>query len=476
MTTDRRLPFVIDGRRHPTSGPSSELRGAAGQRLVLPVVDDEVADAIIGQPADLLVDVPLHEIVAFLTNVGRNWKDSEYSRRRLYIRHLVDWLGYSEKMAELEANWIAMLLASSFRMVDAVEAELGSAAIVDRWIPHHEADLRAFPIGRVLHVLAGNVPLSGVVSVLRALLTKNVSVVKASSTDPVTPISLALSFLDVDPEHPVARALNVVHWKGGDHSPAVDAVVGAADGICLWGGVDAVAWATAHARPDVELIVFGPRRSVAVIGAEADVEEAARALAHDVCAYDQRACFSMQEALVEGDPARLHEPLTEALSNYETILPRGQHGFDELARASLSHAMHAFAGADVLRGADWAVVSGPMAGGHPLGRTIFVSGVKSLDEVAERVDRAVQTVAVHPWSVASVIRDAVARRGVTRLVELGLSNLFRVGTAHDGMFPLQRLVRLAATEAPSRVHVKGIVVPIDQTKFLEEERFLEFVP
>ncbi|NJM90781.1 MAG: hypothetical protein HC863_00340 [Myxococcales bacterium] len=87
-----------------------------------------------------------------------------------------------------------------------------------------------------------------------------------------------------------------------------------------------------------------------------------------------------------------------------------------------------------------------------------------------------QTVAVYPSEIGLRIRDLCAKRGVARVVELGLNNVFRVGGSHDGVFPLQRLVRFASMELPSRVPVKGIVIPIDQTLFLEQDRFVEFIP
>ena len=44
------------------------------------------------------------------------------------------------------------------------------------------------------------------------------------------------------------------------------------------------------------------------------------------------------------------------------------------------------------------------------------------------------------------------------------------------MYPLQRMVRFVSHEAPASCLVKGINVPIDQTEFIEHDRFLEFVP
>lgn len=474
------VPAIVGGARWRGDPERCAILPSAGGELAVPVLDDACVDAVLSQDRELLVSVPLGEIAAFLNNVGHNWKSSEYARRRTYIRQLVTHLGYSPKMAETEANWIAMLLSSHYRLYDALAIELGDFRIVDEWVKREEAEVRAFPCGRAFHLVAGNVPLSSVTSVLRALVTKNVSVVKASSTDPITPVTLALSFMDVDPDHPVCRALSVVHWRGGAEGAPELRLLRGADVVCAWGGAEAITWAARNAPAAVEVVKFGPRRSLAVVGAGADLDKAARGLAHDVSMYDQRACFSVQHVFVEPPVEAFVEQLARALARYQDILPRGQHDFDDRAGVSLALAEAVILGAKVRRGTDaaWAIVTGgePSTDAHPLGRTIYVHPIGSTREVAAFVTPSTQTVAVAPWRVAAEIRDACALRGACRFVELGMNNVFRTGGTHDGMYALQRLVRIIATESPASVHVKGIAVPIDQTMFLEENRFVEFIP
>lgn len=44
------------------------------------------------------------------------------------------------------------------------------------------------------------------------------------------------------------------------------------------------------------------------------------------------------------------------------------------------------------------------------------------------------------------------------------------------MRPLQRLVRFISHERPSRFTTKDVAVAIEQTRYLEEDKFLVFVP
>jgi long-chain-fatty-acyl-CoA reductase len=479
--TRRDLPFVVDGRRVEARHDVQEVQsGLATVRL--PRFDAQLAAAVTTADPHVLADTPFQDIVAFLSCVGENWKDRDYPRRRLFVRQAQEIVGLSEKAAEVEANLIGVLFASYWRMHDVVELELGSRFVLDDWVRREEALVRAFPRGRSVHLLAGNVPLSGVVSILRALLTKNLCVVKVSSKDPVTPVSVALSFLDVNPDHPVARAVNVVGWPHDD--PLGDALLAAADVVVAWGGADAVAKARAAASETTDVVTFGPKRSLAIVGHGYDPEVVATRLAHDVAAYDQRACFSIRQAFVVGDANPLMEALPAAMARYAELLPRGDLPFDSAARFRLAVLEHEVLGATTLGGThdDWSVVRchPDEVTDHPLHRMLFVHEVEQVEDAVAAVDGTVQTVAVHPDGLAGRWRDEIARRGGCRVVDLGLANVFRTGGTHDATYPLQRLVRMVAHELPASVHGKGMVVGLDQTRLLDTGRFgeglLGFVP
>jgi long-chain-fatty-acyl-CoA reductase len=327
-----------------------------------------------------------------------------------------------------------------------------------------------------VHVLPGNVPSSTVMSTIRALLTKNVSVLKAASGDPVTPAALALSFAEVDPTHPVSRAVNVVYWPEND--PLGREVAYAADGVCAWGAGAAIEWARANTAPEASFVPFGPKRSVALIGKDADLRAAALGVAHDVSVNDQAACFSMQRVFVEGSPDPLVGELESALKHYEDLLPPQQLSVDDLAALNAARLDYVFnGGKDYGAGTRAAIIVAPpdLPIESPLRRTVLVHPVADLREAYSYVDSGVQTVGAAPWSLLEAHREELARRGVNRFVELGLSNVFRVGGAHDGMRPLQRLVRYASHESASTEIPKGMVLALDQTRILENRSFTDVV-
>jgi len=467
-------PFVTWGRRVQPN-ECLDVIATSGGLVRLGRLDDVLARELKSVDRLLLAETPTQEIIAFLARCGALWKNEEYARRRLFVRHLSAALGYSSGMAEAEADLIGSLLSAHWRMHDVLNVELSSPHLLDRWIAREDCEVRAFPRGLVVHLLPGNVPLSSVVSILRAILTRNVSIAKVAAGDPVTALALALSFMDVDADHPVTRSVSVAYWPKDD--PLGAELVAAADAVCVWGGSEAIRWAQTHTSPESPLLPFGPKRSLALVGRPTDIEHAAIGLAHDVCVYEQRACFSIHQAFVERPVEPFVQALHAALRRYDRILPRTIRSEDELAGANLERLTHQFMGSDVHSAGTWATIACPpdRVRALPGARTLFIHPVDDVGEAFVWVDREVQTVAAAPWGLLLTHRDELARRGAARFVELGLANLFRLGGTHDAMQPMAGLVRLVATEAPSQVHGKGMVLALDQTELLEHRRLRDLI-
>ncbi|HET8659268.1 MAG TPA: acyl-CoA reductase [Micromonosporaceae bacterium] len=454
------------------------MTAPTGVPVAVPLLDGAFVRRILDQDRHILAGVPLQEIVSFLDRVGRLWKSQEFARRRIYVRQLQQLAGLSAKMAETEADIIGVVLTSHARMYDIIAADLGSARVLDDWVPREECHVRALPRGLAVHLLSGNVPIASVMSIVRGLVTKNLCVVKPATGDLVTPVNLALSFLEVDEAHPVTRALTVAYWPQGH--PGGELVTRSADAVCVWGGAGAVSWARGAARPDAGFVAFGPKRSVALVGPGADTGLVASALAHDICHYDQRGCFSVQQVFVDrASVGRLVERLEQALDEYARILPTGRWSIDDVGSVTLARSEERFLGAEVrsAEGLDWTVVVCPPEPiwFHPLGRTVYVHPVESLSECYGFIGPEVQTVAVAPWECSLAHRDALARLGVSRIVEVGLSNVFRPGGPHDGVYPLQQLVRFVAHESPASVYGKSLVARLDQTEIIRGGRYTDLM-
>jgi Acyl-CoA reductase (LuxC) len=72
--------------------------------------------------------------------------------------------------------------------------------------------------------------------------------------------------------------------------------------------------------------------------------------------------------------------------------------------------------------------------------------VDSLDDAVRYVNVATQTIGVNPYKRKSQLRDRLAAAGAQRLCRLGTANAHALGSPHDGMYPLQRLVHWMADD------------------------------
>jgi long-chain-fatty-acyl-CoA reductase len=476
-TFRRGFPFIVGGRRvDATRHTGTQLAKLRFGEAFLPEFTRGILEALQAQQTERLCSVPVQEILSFFNRMGRLWKNREYTRRRIYIQQLQTFLGYSAKMAEAEADWIASLLRSHVRAWDQLSCELGSRFLLDDWVRQEDCLCRAYPRGLTLHMTAGNVPTSSVVSAMRGLVTKNVVVLKPAADDLITSTAFALSMQDLDKDHPVTKSLSVVYWPH-DYELGRE-LVRSCDAVCAWGGSDALAWAHKFTMPDVPFIPFGPKSSLAVIGANADIQKAAIALAHDTSMYDQRACFSVQRVFVEGFSPVFLKELTAACVRYMELYPAGQRLSDEIAATSLTRRADDFLGATSMRAGDTEITVCPPDTptlAHPLGRYLYIHPVETLDLVAAYIGRDHQTIAVYPWDMAVRYRDEWTMRGASRIVELGLNNLFRCGSTHDGIYPMASLVRLATMELPASTFGKGMVLAPDLTEFMGRQELADIV-
>ncbi|HEH1212000.1 TPA: hypothetical protein SF844_003004, partial [Staphylococcus aureus] len=198
--------------------------------------------------------------------------------------------------------------------------------------------------------------------------------------------------------------------------------------------------------------------------------------------YDQRACFSAQNIYYMGNHYEEFKlALIEKLNLYAHILPNAKKDFDEKAAYSLVQKESLFAGlkVEVDIHQRWMIIesNAGVEFNQPLGRCVYLHHVDNIEQILPYVQKnKTQTISIFPWESSFKYRDALALKGAERIVEAGMNNIFRVGGSHDGMRPLQRLVTYISHERPSNYTAKDVAVEIEQTRFLEEDKFLVFVP
>lgn len=445
------LPVLVGGERREWAdgddGYRFEYEDGTVVRLPVPSMAD--AARIASSDKALLRETSIDDITLFFDEVRRHWTDPGNPWRQMALELGSKVTGYASSIVLSDIEYLGRTLARA-KQYDFLATDLGDPSLLDEWQPSRAVYARCIPKGIIAHIMVGNVPLAGLFALYRSLATKNVTVAKLPRRDPISSLCFANCLHDVDPHHPVAKALSVLYWE--PNSAFEDVVISAADTVSVWGRGETLEALKARLPYGVDLIEFGPKRSMAlVLDGVGDLGDLARRLALDVVAYDQEACFSCQEVFCQSAAEDLGEALADALDRYEQAIPRRPLTVDQDAHV-LRARMEAVARGWIViapEGTEWTIVitDGPVRlNEHPLARFVYVHPVPDPALALDYLDRDVQTVTISPWSEMWSWADAIMAAGAVRITQAGQMTRFRAGLTHDGFHPMRRMVKWVAIE------------------------------
>jgi len=172
--------------------------------------------------------------------------------------------------------------------------------------------------GPVLVVLASNLPGLAVQPLLPALLTRRPVLLKSPSAEPLFAPAFLAALVRREPR--LAGAVAAATWPGGEaelEAPVLEGV-----GTVLAYGEQAALDDLARRAPG-KVIGYGPKTSLGVVGASADLRRTAEGLARDVALFDQRGCLSVAAVYTAGDAEELAGRLSDELAELADRWPPG---------------------------------------------------------------------------------------------------------------------------------------------------------
>ena len=249
-----------------------------------------------------LASTPIDSILDVLHKLGEAWRLGTPCYMKA-LEELPKEIAFSKEMIEETLNIIPELLNRN-NLIQRLNAELGNYKILDQFqnSAHFEGKIKAFPLGTLLHVSAGNVFLGCIDSLLMGLITKNISILKLSSQNQIFPEIFKRSFEEVDKKKILCDKFYIIHWKGGDQS-IESTLKKRVNAILAWGGEEMLDSYSQGLGKGVKLLDFGPKISIQVLSKKAfdetPLEKLAENIARDVCLWDQQACASSQNLFIE---------------------------------------------------------------------------------------------------------------------------------------------------------------------------------
>ena len=393
--------------------------------------------------------VPVDDLIGLLDAAGQAWTQPGNAVAEIVRDLAMGFLPLWLRRANLEP-----ILAQTLR---------GDRRVLDGFVPQPSSpgrQHRAQPRGVLVHWVAGNVALLGMISVIQGLLTKNANLVKVSRQNAgILPYFLAalgqVRYRRPDGEEIsgtlLTDAVRAIYTDRED-TAAATAISTLADVRVAWGGREAVeAIVNLPRRFGTEDIVFGPKTSFVVVGAEmlhaeAGARKVAGEVARDTVALSQRGCNSPHTVFVERGglvaPAGFAALLAEELGRISQRVPADvtpQESFQILGwRAEYDMRGQAW----YSNGVRWSVFFSNEDSGLAspcYGRTLFVRPLDNVFEVAPVCSVNTQTAGLALGERRLKLAEVLTARGVERCPEVGRMSLYDV--PWDGMYPMDRMVR-----------------------------------
>ena len=251
--------------------------------------------------------------------------------------------------------------------------------------------------------------------------------------------------------------MTAVYWPGGDET--IERTLYRPqyfDKIVAWGGGPAINNVIKYLGPGIQLVSFDPKSSISMIGREVfgtdgAVDEVAEQLATDTTVFNQEACLASRFVFIEGERSEI-ETFCAKLADRLGVDRDYASAVAQPLPSDVREEVEVLSAMDDVKlwgrfvGSGLVILSDTPVNFHPSNKTSNVVMVDSLDDAVRYVNVATQTIGVYPFERKAVLRDRLAAAGAQRLCRLGTANAHALGSPHDAMYPLQRLVHWMADD------------------------------
>lgn len=468
MSDQLRVPFVIRGEVIDDYHLDFGGRGS-DVRFTTPDLQQHLDQLLLRTPSRMadLYSLSFEDIVDYLARLGERL----YIDDNPHLQEAFELSRHTSGLSDSILRYFYEAIPESF--LPAVVRENAERLVgidyLERWVEQpseiytgEPSRVRAFG-ARCVHVIAGNVPMVGVGTVIRNAFTRSDAIIKTPSNDPLTATAIARTMVDMDPDHPLTKHLSVVYWKGGDET--IERQIydpRATEKIVAWGGFASVKHVTRYLQPGLDLITLDPKHSATIIGPEAftddtTLQSVARRLALDIGAMNQEGCVNARVVYVDSgcDEAglerinRLGELTFEALQQLPDFLSTPHKAFDQELKDEIDGLRYTgdeyriFGG----RSNEGAVIVSQTDAPVDFARQLAcrVANLVPIDDVeiaVKSVNAYTQTIGIFPEQLKIELRDRLAYQGAQRLVSLGAAAIFEdAATPQDGIEPVRRMCK-----------------------------------
>jgi phenylacetate-coenzyme A ligase PaaK-like adenylate-forming protein len=424
--------------------------------------------------------IKVSRIVEILSRLEAIWsQDGEYYQNALDI--LSKESSFSSEMDRATLDIIPSLFSKA-NLQQRLLVDFRNPESLDEYvsIDFYQGHIKYNPLGLLLHVTAGNVFLGCIDSLIMGLLTKNVSLVKLSSTNLILPHLFIKSLEQIDHDKELCENICLLNWKGGD-TEIESQLKNGVDGIITWGGEEMANSYQNELPLGVKLIQHGPKISFHVISRKALLkvgETFFDSIVKDVVMWDQSACANSQNIFLESgiDIDQFMFNLNQAF--IRTNIALGTVSDDEATEILKDYQLALYqeylTGHQVIKNDDYMISfeQGCTLSPTALNRTVKIKTFNSLDSLRDVLSEFkvyLQTCGLGVnSSEEKIYMDNLGLSGVSRFTKVGEMLSGNIGSPHDGSFSLAELVKVHCLE--STTSIEKFAVEMTQRVSLYENK------
>lgn len=260
---------------------------------------EELSDFIskFNQEQNYLEEISVNDLIFIFNELSKDWQSKKSNLYELFkqlnLGFLISWLKKSN---------VSEILKINFKNIEVLD----SATNFDNKI------MRVYPKGTIVHWIAGNVPLLGILSLFQGILTKNKNIVKVPETFKEV---LGLILEDIDGkvfefdnkkiEGSIITSSTIVVYVDKNDYKSQSMLSQNADIRFAWGGREAIeSIIDLKKKIDCEDIIMGPKLSLGVVSKEfldnsEKIDEITNKITRDVFTFDQLGCNAPHNIFIE---------------------------------------------------------------------------------------------------------------------------------------------------------------------------------
>jgi hypothetical protein len=410
-----------------------------------------------------LVHRSTQSLIEVLASVAKDWLHPDFLFRKLALTEGPAAIGFSQPtLATGLDSFFKQLTPGAFHSL--LEQDFGHADRMDQFTAtaREQKNSRASLVMApelLVHITAGNLPNSTLMSMILGVLTRSAQFVKCASGTTLLPRLFAHSLYHADPK--LGACLEIAAWRGGN-TELERALFEEASCVTATGSDQTLAQIRQRVPSITRFLGFGFRVSFAYVAHEVLSGLYARKVleraARDVIAWNQLGCLSphviyvQTGSLIPGD--KFGEMLAEILAERELTEPRGDLPVETAAEIASRRAVYELRAANSpdtrlwcsKDSTAWTVVyeADPRFQISCLNRFIYVKEVKDLTEALQSADHVrgkVSTVGLAgPEHKTQELATELAHWGASRICPLGEMQNPPLTWRHDGRPSLGDLV------------------------------------